>query len=84
MEGKAEDNEEPVVATGLDREVPKPEAKDNYLNASGMFPIGNSYARGKVTGLKIYAYENVVGRTNSNPIIDTHKYCVEFDAGGSQ
>ena len=38
--------------TVLDREVPTPEENDNYVNDSVMFPIGNSYARGKVIGWK--------------------------------
>ena len=52
LEGKTEDDEDPVIATGLYREVAMPEVNDNYVNALVMLPIGNSYARGKVVGQK--------------------------------
>ena len=38
----------PVMATGLDLQVPTPEVNDNYVNSSFMSPRGNTYARGKV------------------------------------
>ena len=41
--GNVEDNEDPVMATGLYREVPTPESNENYVNASVVLPIGNSY-----------------------------------------
>ena len=69
--GNNKDYEDPVMATGLDREVPTTEVNYNYVNNSVMLPRVNSYARGKVVGRKIYAYENAVGRTNNNLIIDT-------------
>ena len=65
--------------TGLDRQVPTPEVNDNYVSSSVMLPRGNTSARGKVIGRKIYASGNAVGRRNKYPIIDTHKYRVEFD-----
>ena len=46
--GNNEYNEDPVMATGLDRKVPMTEANDNYVNASVMLPRDNSCARGKV------------------------------------
>ena len=59
------------MSTGLDREVPTNEENDNDVNTSVIFPIGNSYARGKVIGQKRYADGNAVGRTNDNHILDT-------------
>ena len=58
-----------------------PEENDNYVNASVMFPKGNSYARWKVIGQKLHAYGNAVGRSYDNPIPDTREYSVEFDDG---
>ena len=44
LSGNVEDDEDPVMATGLYREVPTPESNENYVNASVVLPIGNSYA----------------------------------------
>ena len=77
--GNTEDDEEPVIDTELDREVPDPEVNDNYVNASVMLTRGNIYDRGKVMGRKIDADGNEVVRTNDNPILDTREYCDEFD-----
>ena len=54
---------------------------DNYVNSSVILPRGNTYTRGKVIGRKIYSNGNYVGRINNNPILDMHKYCVDFDYG---
>ena len=59
------------MATELEREVPTLEKNDNYVNTLVIFPRGNSYVRGKVIDRKIYAYRNVVGRSNDKPILDT-------------
>ena len=64
------------MATIFNREVPTPEANYNYVNASLMLPIVNSYDRGKVIGLKIDADGNVIGSSNDNPILDTREYSV--------
>ena len=72
-------NDIPVMATVLDREFPMPEVTDNYMNASVLFSRGDAYVRGKVIGQKRYSYGNDIGRSNNNPIIDTYKYCVDFD-----
>ena len=79
--GKTEDDEDPVMTTGLDREVRMSEVNDNYVNASVVFPRGDIYYRGKVMGRKIDADGNAVGKTNDNPILDTRKYCAEFYDG---
>ena len=54
---------------------------NNYVNDSAMLPRGDTYSRGRVTGRKIDVDGNVVGRRKDNPILDTRKYCVEFDDG---
>ena len=71
LAGNTEDDEDPVMSTGLDCEVPTPEANDKYLNDQVMFPRGNRYARGKVIGRKRDADGNAVRRKNDNPILDT-------------
>ena len=73
------DDEDPAIATGLDREVPTPEVNNNYVNALVVLPIGNRYGTGKVIGRKRDADGNIVGRINNNPILDTREYRVEFD-----
>ena len=67
--------------TGLDCNIPTPEVNDNYVNASDMFPRGNTYARGKVSRRKIDADGNSIGRMNDNPILDTREYRVQFFNG---
>ena len=71
LSGKTEDDEDLVMDTGLDPEVPMSEVNDNYLNASFMLPKVNRYARGKVIGRKRDADRNAVGRGNGNPILGT-------------
>ena len=77
----AEDDENPVMATGVEREVPMPEVNYNYVNASVMLTRWNSYAIKKVIGRKRDSDGNAVGRMNDKPILDTHEYRVEFDDG---
>ena len=43
-----------------------------------MLPRGDSYSREKVIGRKRDTHGNSIGRANDNPILDTHKYRVEF------
>ena len=62
------------MATALDLHVPTSEVNENYVNSSVMFPIGNTYARGKFIGLRIDASGNSVVRRNDNPILDTQEY----------
>ena len=63
-------DEDPDMATLLDRELPTPEVNDNYVKASVMFPRGNVYARGNFIGRKRDADGNAVGNTNDNPILE--------------
>ena len=79
FECNTEYDEDPTMATELDHKFPTPEENDNYVNASVMFPRGNSYARKEVIGRKIDADGNAGGRSNDNPIIDTREDSVEFD-----
>ena len=60
LAGKTEDDDDPVMYTGLDHKVPTPEVNDNYVNTSVMFPRRNSYAKGEVIGRKRDADGNSV------------------------
>ena len=81
LAGETEDDEDPIMDTGLDHKVPTPDVNGNCVNTSVMLPRGSRYARGKVIGRKRNAYGNAVVRTNGNPILDTREYCVGFDDG---
>ena len=48
LSGNNEDGENPIMGTGLDREIPMTEVKTNHMNTSVMLPRGNTYGRGKV------------------------------------
>ena len=79
LANKSEDDEIPVMDTGLDHHVPKPEVNNNYVKSSVIFTGGNTYTRGNVIGRNRDSNGNSIGRMNYNPILDTQKYCVEFD-----
>ena len=81
LAGNTEDDEDPALDTGLDREVPTTEANVNYVMASVMLPRRYIHARGKFIGRKKDADGNVVGRSNDRPIIDTWNYNVELGDG---
>jgi len=73
------DDEIPSPSLGVDVELPTPKAGDNYVNASLMLPRGNSLARGTVIGRKRDARGNPIENANTNPIIDSRVYRIEFD-----
>jgi hypothetical protein len=73
------DDKIPSLSIGVDVELPTPEAGDNYVNASLMLPRGNSLARGTVIGRKRDSRGDPIGNANTNPIMDSRVYCVEFD-----
>ena len=54
---------------------------DVYLNASIVFPLGEKMSRGGVVSRKLDVDSNLIGRKNSNPILDSSRYEVEFDDG---
>ncbi len=58
-----------------------PETGDNYLNAEISLPRGGTMAMGRVIGRKRDTDGNPIGRANSNPILDTRAYKVQFDDG---
>ena len=56
-----------------------PEMGDNYIGAEIMIPRGGVLSRGQVVRRKQYCDGNPVGRSHTNPILDTRSYIVEFD-----
>ena len=60
---------------------PRPEASDNYVGSILQFPRGQGLARGKVLKRARDNDDNVIGRSNENPIIDNRGYVVEFEDG---
>ena len=60
---------------------PMPEVGDHYIGAEMLLPRGDQMARGYVEARSRDANENVMGRSHTNPILDTRMYQVEF-AGG--
>ena len=81
LAGKTVDYEDHDIATVLYRKDPTPEVNGNCLNSSVMFPGGNTYAIRKVIRRKRYSDGNAVGIMNDSLVIDTSKYCAEFDYG---
>ena len=58
-----------------------PEWGDQYVKAEVLFLRGDNMARGQVVCPKHDADDNPIGRSNQNPILDTHLYEVEFPKG---
>ena len=79
---KSEENEIPLMATILERQVSTPEVNYIYVNSSAVFPRGNTYSREKVIGQKIDASGNIFGRSNDNPVLYMCEYRVKFYYGG--
>ncbi len=75
------DDELPTPSLGIDGELPTPEADDNYVNTSLMLPRGNVLAHGTVIGQKRDARGDPIGNANTNPILDSRMYHVEFEDG---
>jgi hypothetical protein len=58
-----------------------PEMGDNYLTAELMLPQGGTMVKGRVSARKRDWNGNPVGLANSNPILDTRTYVINFDNG---
>ncbi|KAI2501495.1 Reverse transcriptase (RNA-dependent DNA polymerase) [Fragilaria crotonensis] len=54
---------------------------DGYLTASVMLPRGDEVLKAQVVARKRDANGNPIGKANSNPILDTREYVVEFEDG---
>ena len=60
---------------------PTPEASYNYVGSRLQLPHGQSLAQGRVLKHACDSDDNVIGRANKNPILDTRGYIVEFEDG---
>ena len=60
---------------------PTPEASDNYGGSRLQLPRGQSLAQGRVLERARDNDDNVIGRANKKPILDTRGYIVEFEDG---
>ncbi len=58
-----------------------PDAFDVYISAQVQLPKNDALVSGKVIGRKRDANDNPIGVSNSNPILDTRVYEVEFGDG---
>ena len=58
-----------------------PEAMEHYIGAEIMIYYGDTVAQGIVRRRKRDLEENNICRDNSNPILDTRTYEVEFKYG---
>jgi hypothetical protein len=58
-----------------------PEMGDNYLTAEIMLPRGGIMIKGRISACKRDWDGNPVGLANSNPLLDTRSYIVDFDDG---
>jgi hypothetical protein len=77
-----DDGEEAHVMPEYDDD-PEPDADtyDQYVGASVNLPMGDQMLNAKVIGRKRMSDGSVIGRANSNPILDTRTYDVEFPDG---
>ena len=60
---------------------PTPEVSDNYVVSRLQLTHSQSLARGRVLMRARDNDDNVIGRANKNPILDTRGYVVEFEDG---
>ena len=77
-ETKGNDNTTP------DRDSLKDDHFDQYLNAAVLLPSGDQMLTGKVTKRKKNSDGVPTGIANSNPILDTREYVVEFPDGSEK
>ena len=57
------------------------ESGDNYVNVEIILPRGYEMAMGRVTKRARESNGNPLGTEDTNPIIDTRQYIVNFDDG---
>ena len=80
-----EDNYEPAEPEAAMPEADDytPEAYDEYLTAEVLLPNMGDITKAKVTGRKRDADGKPIGVRNTNPILDTREYEVEFPDGAT-
>ena len=60
------------------------EAYDQYILAQVLVPKGDDFISGQVIKRKCDANGNPIGRSNTNPLLDTRVYEVQFPDGTEQ
>jgi hypothetical protein len=58
-----------------------PEARDNYISAEVLLPLGGALRQGKVISCKRNADGNTIGQAHDRTILDKRTYDVEFNDG---
>ena len=76
-----DDGEAHVMPEYDDDPEPDADTYDQYVGASVNLPMGDQMLNAKVIGRKRMPDGSVIGRANSNPILDTRTYDVEFPDG---
>jgi len=61
-----------------------PEFLDEYIAAHVLLPKGDSFVKGQVVARKRDAHGNARGNANSNPILDSRVYEVQFSDGHTE
>ena len=76
-----EDDDDQPVPAPVDDDDTDPDTYDQYVGAEVVLPIGDTMMNAKVRGRKRQLDGTVLGKANSNPILDTRTYEVEFADG---
>ena len=58
-----------------------PEAIEKYIGEDIMISNGDTVSQGSIRSRKCNVEVNTISRANSNPILDTQTYEVDFDDG---
>jgi hypothetical protein len=64
-----------------DRDDVPDDSYNNYIGAKLTLQKGDEVTAARVKKRKVDSYGNAVGNSNSNPILDTRMYTVEFADG---
>jgi hypothetical protein len=71
-------------STHMEQDEYTPETFDGYLTASVMIPRGGEVLKAHVVSRKRDVNGNPIGKSHSNPILDTREYVVEFEDGAQE
>jgi Reverse transcriptase (RNA-dependent DNA polymerase) len=74
-----EDEQNPVIIQEIDDY--DPEGYDGYITAQVLLPKGEEFKIGTVVKRRLDDDGKPIGTSNSNPILDSREYEVEFDDG---
>ena len=74
-----EDEQNPVIIQEIDDY--NPEGYDGYITAQVLLPKGEEFQIGTVVKRRLDDDGKPIGTSNSNPILDSREYEVEFDDG---